>query len=380
MNIFKLYAYNSINSKRTVKQILKAILIGLLAYYLYSKLYYYHQIKPTTYKNHKIKFLVYGTFYGKKLLPELDSHNCSYNKYFNIIRSNNYEEFDVVFLHFQEYNQFISKYFKYYVNQKKLMIVYIMEPPFSVSKTFDYTKKLNYFDFWTSSYHNFSYFPSLYGQYSISKNISLDTVSLKSQFEERANMALALISNCDSTNNIRLKYIKELEKYFPVEKNGKCYSKKTSSIDLRKKYSQFKFYLSFENSICEHYITEKYWNPLARGMIPIVMSPQFNLPNYIEGSFINSFDYNSPAELAKYLKIVSSNFTEYLKYFKWQEKFQIHHKGIINHPCAILRKIYTSKNYPLQSDPILPKLTNSIYCMGTKEQSELFIYNNTHLK
>ena len=35
---------------------------------------------------------------------------------------------------------------------------------------------------------------------------------------------------------------------------------------------QYKFYFAFENSNCDDYITEKFFNPLRRGdMIPVVM-------------------------------------------------------------------------------------------------------------
>ena len=35
-------------------------------------------------------------------------------------------------------------------------------------------------------------------------------------------------------------------------------------------WDNYKFYLAFENSDCNHYITEKFWNALANGVVPIV--------------------------------------------------------------------------------------------------------------
>ena len=33
----------------------------------------------------------------------------------------------------------------------------------------------------------------------------------------------------------------------------------------------YMFYLSFENSLCDHYVTEKLWNWLKRDIVPVVM-------------------------------------------------------------------------------------------------------------
>jgi len=36
-------------------------------------------------------------------------------------------------------------------------------------------------------------------------------------------------------------------------------------------FSQYKFYLAFENSLCTDYITEKFYQTLNRDIIPVVM-------------------------------------------------------------------------------------------------------------
>ena len=36
---------------------------------------------------------------------------------------------------------------------------------------------------------------------------------------------------------------------------------------LRKLKSQYRFYLAFENALCQEYITEKFWKALNEGMV-----------------------------------------------------------------------------------------------------------------
>lgn len=72
------------------------------------------------------------------------------------------------------------------------------------------------------------------------------------------------VSNCH-TKNGRMEYVKELSKYIDVDIYGKC--GKFSCERNRNCFSDiveanYFFYLSFENSFCDDYVTEKLMNPL----------------------------------------------------------------------------------------------------------------------
>ena len=44
--------------------------------------------------------------------------------------------------------------------------------------------------------------------------------------------------------------------------NSKCFLKKRQD---------YKFYLSFENSVCEDYVTEKFYDALLHGQVPVYL-------------------------------------------------------------------------------------------------------------
>lgn len=158
------------------------------------------------------------------------------------------------------------------VNQRWIFMLY--ESPVHSD---DYTQYNGLFNL-TSTYMIHSDFPSFYEAGSRldwtkndSFNESEDFHSFKSQF------AAGIISNCGGSSK-RLGYIKEMQKYIPVNIFGKCGktcpTKHNNSMPGNCKdiiAKEYKFYLAFENSICQDYTTEKFFQTLTYNIIPVVL-------------------------------------------------------------------------------------------------------------
>ena len=89
---------------------------------------------------------------------------------------------------------------------------------------------------------------------------------------------------------------------------------------LEEKYS---FYLSFENSICQDYVTEKFFRPMEHFVIPLTLNgaDMKNIaPPY---SFINSLDFDSTLQLIQFLVKISKDDALYASYFWWKDYYEV---------------------------------------------------------
>lgn len=83
------------------------------------------------------------------------------------------------------------------------------------------------------------------------------------------------------------------------------------------------FYLSFENTLCVDYVTEKLFKVMQNFIIPIVFSGA-DLSRFVPPkSYIDANDFEDVEELAEYLDYLISNPEEYLKYFWWKRHYRI---------------------------------------------------------
>ncbi len=166
--------------------------------------------------------------------------------------------------------------------------------------------------------------------------ISLDTIRtpLKYTPSEKSKNGLALVmylsSDCGVPSD-RDSYVTLLMKHMKVDSYGKCLNNKELpqhlqdpisgmfSQDLLDIIGQYKFFLSFENAICEDYITEKLWRTFEAGSVPVYMgSPSVKDWAPDDHSLIMVDDFASPQALADYLKYLDNNDAEYGKFLAYK--------------------------------------------------------------
>ena len=178
-------------------------------------------------------------------------------------------------------------------------------------------------------------------------------------FQRKTKDVAWFSSNC-RTPSLRRFYADELQKYIPVDWYGGCGRKKcgTSIIlkndDCHLRISrEYKFYLSFENSLCEDYTTEKLYHIFQHQMpiVPVVRGAP-NVKNYIpNGTYIDTHDFKSAKELAEFLKEVGGDKAKYTGYLKRMSMFtSVSHEESFQRSmcdiCELLNKPFRNL-YPL---------------------------------
>lgn len=155
----------------------------------------------------------------------------------------------------------------------------------------------------------------------------------------KQGLVLWIVSHCH-TSSRREDYVSELRKYINVDTYGSCASRKHPCDSKSQAFNEscrasffnsYKFYLSFENSNCDYYITEKYWQfywatsffdvnivPVVRGARPEQYAEASFGPTYKTHIHVDNF--KSPRELADYLLYLDRNSTAYLEYFEWKKE------------------------------------------------------------
>ena len=177
-------------------------------------------------------------------------------------------------------------------------------------------------------------------------------------------------SNCPTKGGREI-YVKELAKYIDVAIYGKCGTLTCPHGLARKcqKYleNSYKFYLSFENSLCAEYATEKLFGILNTDMIPIVYGLFDCKNNLPERSFIDVRDFRTPRHLAEYLKMLSNNKTLYDSYFTWKEDFVVHGTFLTSGLCNLCEHLHRTKNSPPYTVNLAQYWAEDTNCMR-KEQ------------
>ena len=131
-------------------------------------------------------------------------------------------------------------------------------------------------------------------------------------------------SSCDES--ARLAYLAELAGSLDLHSYGRRGENRTLAEDRGREskleaIAGYKLTVAFENSIDEDYVTEKLFDPLVAGSVPVYLGAP-NIDELAPGDhcFINALDFGSPRELAEHLRYLDSDEDAYQAYFAWKNR------------------------------------------------------------
>lgn len=111
---------------------------------------------------------------------------------------------------------------------------------------------------------------------------------------------------------------------------------------------KYRFYASFENTICVDYVTEKVNKVLVKNMVPLIYGGG-NYKNFLPPkSYISVNDFKSLEDLGDYLKFLSDNPKEYIKYFWWKKYYTLGKSG--HRYCNLCRFLHRNNRKKIYKD------------------------------
>lgn len=181
------------------------------------------------------------------------------------------------------------------------------------------------------------------------KNSSTD-VDLIDKVRRKTKMAAWFVTNRLAVSSDRNRIVEELKAdgvQIDVYGPGKQICPKTHREKCYMIVDQhYKFYLSFENSICKDYVTEKFFWILQLDVVPVVLGGANYSLFAPKNSFIDVSDFTSISELAAYLRMLDQNDELYMEYFKWKRDVNVTLKDPAQDMfCELCRRLSTNESH-----------------------------------
>lgn len=237
----------------------------------------------------------------------------------------------------------ISKKFAADLPRRVKLFFYAMESPLMMNFWDSTIKDVSYH--YTMTYHSMSDAWIPYGRYVPGTPIDKEPIDFT---EGKTKLIAWMASNCLNTFWPRIEFVKELQRYIPIDTYGKCGNLTclpALSPNCTRLLQPYKFYLALENAACDEYISEKFWdNCLKQGVVPVVYGGRREAYERVAppNSFIHISDFASIKDLAEYLLLLDKNDEMYNSYFKWRLEGTVEKVYPNLHPrsfCNILPKI-----------------------------------------
>ncbi|XP_037526125.1 alpha-(1,3)-fucosyltransferase C [Rhipicephalus sanguineus] len=198
---------------------------------------------------------------------------------------------------------------------------------------------------WTMTYRRDSDIVDAYAKVTQRiKPISYSVERLERTWRNKKVTAVWAVSHC-KTFGKRENFVDELRQHLSVDVYGKC-GNLSCSRDVRFAcYEMFEreyfFLLSFENTVCRDYVTEKLYLALLYDIIPVTFGGADYQAVAPPGSYIDALQFRTPKDLADYLKKVAENFGLYKSFFEWKGRYHVE-PWVYYTFCELCTKLYSS--------------------------------------
>ncbi|XP_038212228.1 alpha-(1,3)-fucosyltransferase C-like [Zerene cesonia] len=165
-------------------------------------------------------------------------------------------------------------------------------------------------------------------------NMAPVSEDVKGILRNKSKAAAWFVSNCFSKSG-RENFVKklsiELIKYdLDIDIYGNCGILECSRDEEEKCNklieTDYYFYLSFENSFSEDYVTEKLLYPLKHYAVPIVYGGANYTRFMPDGIYLNALELGTK-KLAKKMKELIENPEKYAEYFKWKNHYSYYRRS-----------------------------------------------------
>lgn len=182
------------------------------------------------------------------------------------------------------------------------------------------TEFMSLFDYWMS-YHQGADVVQPY--YEADYPERLQQVTPRS-FEQKQGICMLVSSPFNHSG--RQEYLKELMEAVRIDSYGKLYTncrlEKDNGLSSKMGlYEGYKFVIAFENSCAEDYVTEKFFDPLLAGAVPVYFGAP-NIDEFAPGDhcYVNVRKFRSPTDLAVHLQACLNDPLLYAQYQAWRKQ------------------------------------------------------------
>lgn len=145
----------------------------------------------------------------------------------------------------------------------------------------------------------------------------------------RPRLVAWVVSNW-SESHARVAFYYKLRRYLQVDVFGRAGRRVPEDIGgsrgVVKLLGLYQFYLSLENSQHTDYITEKLWNAVLAGAVPVVLGPsRQNYERFLPPeAFIHVDDFPTVRGLARYLLMLKHNPKRLMRHLDWRGSYSMH--------------------------------------------------------